>query len=73
MAIVAFLGFFREPGSLVAPSPVLSDGLNFSDYPIMKVNEEPGLFPNMLLIPGGAHHYRLLQGLGRCRWRLSPE
>jgi formylglycine-generating enzyme required for sulfatase activity len=53
VAIVAFLGFFREPGSLVAPSPVLPDGLNFSDYPIMKVNEEPGLFPNMLLIPGG--------------------
>ena len=37
----------------VAPTQVVDEALNYSDYQVIDLKEFPGLFPNMLLIAGG--------------------
>lgn len=51
MAVV-FLGFVQNPKAPTAPLQLSHpDDLNYSDYRVMKFDELPGPFPNMLLIP----------------------
>jgi len=37
----------------VAPTQVVDEALNYSDYQVTDLGKFPGLFPNMLLIAGG--------------------
>ena len=59
---VVFLGFLRGPSSPISERSS-KEGLNYSDYETMKVNEMPGPFPNMLLIAGGTFSSCAISGL----------
>lgn len=70
---VLFLGLKPNSNSptLNPPVSVAEDGLNYSDYKIMKFNELPGPFPNMVLVAGGTISIGCVKGWddapGGCR------
>lgn len=80
LAAAATFFFFKfVTNSPVSSQPTSSqkEDLNHSDYPMLNFNQEPGAFPNMLLIPGGVTSIGCAKGwddaAGGCRPSEFPS
>jgi len=77
IATALFFYYVRTPQATPVPAKPINVNLNFSDYPALKYNEKPGVFPNMLLIPGGVTNIGCAKGWddasGGCRPTEFPS
>ena len=69
------LNYFEKKQTVT--TQVQDEGINYADYPALGFDDLPGLFPNMLLIPGGVSNIGCAKGwddaMGGCRPTEFPS